>query len=514
MDRKIIYYSTSVFIISFIIHFSLTYNIDFFAEDNLFFGGDLNNPHNLTFKELRNNFLNGLLTTDQFFQVNYGIRPFHNIFTSVLSYLFGINIIIMRLTKVIMFSIIPLILFLFCIKTSKNYLTSFLVSVYFILLPENLFLNFYLIESLPYSTLFLVLSIFIFFFYYYEKSYSKLLMCFNGFLIILFTRISILIKHQGRIAFLLFGIFLAYLYPKKLIKTKYWLLILLLLIISYPILGIFNNTTSTDVSQHTGITTFNDASNAMITFVKTLPITFYPHGVFLAILFVVILFLNIVFIYLKASVVEDNHVLKESIIFSLIWFVLGAITLFIGRTLVFEPGNYMMRYYYSYLLFPQTLLLFAYPHHFLSKYKFRIIHYIIIFFLILAIFHNGYRLNSARGGWGDWILGWQTVRDYVESNNQTDVLIVLSPPPFYFRSKDKIIISEYTLDKTKLFNISKSFKNIYVVLDRAELEYKPDYLYLNTILKVSDSSIYNTFKTYLFRRESQTRFHIYQFNSS
>lgn len=521
--RVFIFLPILVFILSLLINFSMTYNIDFFWEDGLFFG-DITHPRQISLSEISEKFSEGLLTTKQFYGVYYSDRPFHNLFTDLLYYFFGANYTLIRFGKSFLFSFIPLLLFLFARNVTKNNLLSLLISVYFIFLPENFFLNFYLIEALPYSTLFLVLSVFIFYFFYYDKQYSYVKTSIIAFLIIFFARISILIKHQARILFLLIGFFLIFFDFKKLFQLKYLLLIISLLAISIPILGFLKHAESSDFSEHQNIKNSSDFFNFTLTFIKTLPITFYPHSLFLLILIILEIF---VFIFTKRLSKNDSDIsqsLFKLFIFSTTWFILGAATLFVGRTLVFDEGNFMMRYYYSYILFPQTLILFSLilllferiPELKLINTEVfsidirKLIKYLILVFLLLAVFHNAYRLNSARGGWGDWILGWQTIRDYIDNNMSNSAIAVRGNAPIdYLRiNKNNTIFQHHSFDKEGLYNISKNFSNVYVVPDRSSIE-RP-YLKLVENIKVRDNSFYSRIK-YLIGRKSQANFYIYQF---
>ena len=424
---------------------------------------------------------------------------------------------LVRLVRAILFAIIPTVLFLFMTYASGEYLLSALFAFYFIILPENWFLIFYAVEPLLYANLFTSLAVFLFFSKYNNLKNSRMFTFLIGFLIFLFSRIAILIKHQSRTNFLLFSIFLFINDRKRLFMKRNLILICALFFISFPVLGFLQSGETTDILTHLEIKDWGDVWQKTTLFFETLPATFYPHAFILVLVLLISIMFHILGILriLRRNIPtneKNSVIIGQLALFSLIWFLLEAIMLFIGRTLVFEENN-IMRYYYAYLLFPQILFLFSYSLYVIKEYsitnKQNILKFVFLISVLLAIFHNGLRLSQTRGGWGDYFLGWRTIGDYVDSQTNNGVIVFqhTNGVPFYFRTNNSIEMSTDIESKEVLLNFSKRFQDVYVG-SSAKYPNKP-YLELNAKLIVTDNSPYAKFKRLI--GKCPKLFYVYKF---
>jgi len=511
MMHKYYVSAIGVFLLSFLLQFLLLYNIDLFWEDEIFLDTALS-KYEISINHIGSNFFSALLNTKQFYEVKYLDRPLHNFMTSVFVYLFGIDVFMIRAAKIFLFSILSVLMFFFAFRVSNNLLASFLISAYFIVLPENWFINFYAVEALLYANIFTVLAVFTFYFFYCVDTINRYWSIVAGIFIVIFSRVAILIKHQSRTNFFLFSLFLLLTDSKKLLRPKYFVVILVLLSISFPFFGVFSFNESTNLGTHMGINSGNDIFYKFETFFNTLPISFYPHAVFL--LISVLILSMALFLSLKNKQNFSNNeirLLRQAVIFFAVWFILETTVLFIGRKLVFEEHS-MMRYYYAYLLFPQTLLLFTFAFFLIrlnrnEKWKVYL-NLILVILIFMAVIHNMYRLNHDRGGWGDFAIGWQNVRNYIDSNANNSVLVAPPWTPFFFKQNNSLYTTSDLDNSLYLKNLSRKFSAVYVA---NQAPFNRSYLNLTTTLTVNDTSAYSKIKSFI-GRKSSAHFYVYRFN--
>lgn len=496
-----------VFLFTFLWFFMLTYNFNYYWEDGLFFGVSLDvvkNPEAHSVMVLSMRFLKIMTTPEHYYGVSYLGRPLNDFYSEVFG-LLGYNVFTFRAVRASLVGILFIFIFLFMKKfekeesvvsdnnvsgnkqfmNSKN-LICLLSLTYFLMIPELWMLTTYLVDSLILVIIFEVVALYLFFFYYNDDTITNravLGIIFVG--IIFFTNIAILARHLGRINFLLFFLFLLMTDRKKIVTWRYGSLIIALFLLSFPVLGILDGNTVEDVlgiSENTGKSGISGTASLIITFFKTVHLSFLPHGFFL----VVLLFFSLVahaYGYLKSksiSTVEDKHLLffLNLSLFSLIWFSLMVFSFYIARGLILE-ATFVRREFMIFLI-PQTIFMISYAQYVYKAYfpSKKVFQYMIYIFIILAIVHNAGRLNDWRGGWGAYFLGYDTVRQYVDDNAENSLLIIphWHGSPIYFFSTNQhamvaditntSLLRQYALNYTDVFitsQYSMSFNESFVV---------------------------------------------------
>ena len=240
-----------VIILSFVSMFSLTYNFNLFWEDSYLlktYSDYEHNPEKYTVKELTKLFVTTLFSPFKpselnkktcgnccsVYRLNYLCRPLSENMYLFLVAPFGINVIHHRIAKTILYSLLMLIYLYFFLKplqesceksikprstSRENTLFFLLLTGYLLVLPELFIAVLYYVDLLLLTTFCATLALFLFYFFYNKNlgmMPSSLL--FLG--IIIFTQISILTKHVGRINFALIFLFLLITDRKKLLQPK------------------------------------------------------------------------------------------------------------------------------------------------------------------------------------------------------------------------------------------------------------------------------------------------------
>lgn len=529
--------------------FLLTYNFNFFWEDGhalAVYKDYKHNPEQYTPKSLAKLFVTTLFYPFKnseinkktcacclVYKLNYMCRPLHDAMYSILIGSLGINIIQYRITKAALFSLLMLIYLYFLWQPlkdfweknkkqknilSKNILVVVLITAYLAVLPEFFIATLYYVDELFSTMFFATLALFLFYFFY-NKDCGKIktILLFLG--ITIFTHISILIKHVARINFLLIFSFLLLTDKKKLIQPKYFLLILMLLFLSVPFLGfleLFSGEsiyTIMGISGHLGGET--ETFELLLNFIKTFHLSFIPHAKFLLIF---LLFMAGLHIYALLKKINHQHAsinttpIKNIVIWSGIWFLLEAVSLFISRGFNMER-MFFLRMEFSIFIFSQILFVssyayFVYNKHFIGK---KIIYYTIILILLLSISHNVLRLNEWRGGWGAYFLKYDAARTYVDEHEKNAVLLVKESHalPTYFVSNNTIKMIPDILNVSVIESFAKNYSTI-LVAHTVPIDFMSERMQNTINLTIIDKSPYGMFKK-IIGRYYESKIYIYTF---
>ncbi len=518
-----------VFLVSFLWFYILTYNFNFFWEDTWVFDeyeNSIKAPEAYTFKALTISFAKLITNKDILYEVRYGARPLNPFYVSLFASTFGLNVIHQRIAKAVLVGILFVFIFLFVKKIGKQEevifsykrfslnnqsILCFLLLSYILMLPELWILTLYIVDSFLITMVFEVIVMCLFFFYYNnDQIKNKLILSILFFCIAFFTHIVTLTRHIGRINFVLFFLFLLLTDKKKILTWKFGSLIVVLLLISFPVFGIISAgvgstskmSDSLGITEHTGTTGTMGLFYLSIIFLKTVHLSFLPHGIFLGVLLILFIVFHI-YAYLNARKEKTEQVcdkdvilLRNIFIFSFIWFVLVVFVFYIARGLVFDIVSFL-RCEFVIFIVPQTLFIIAYTQFVYKKYfsKKIVFQYLIYLFLILAILSNVQRLNEWRGGWGSYYLGYNTVRQYVDEHAEHAVLIIpfdhASPIYFFSTNQHKMEVEQTNISLLKEYQ--KNYTSVFIT-NRHELIFNESSVVNIANLTIIDDSPYGRIK--------------------
>lgn len=513
--------------------YSLTYNFNFFWEDSYIIGSYnivVHDPDKYTFPKLLLLFLDTIIAPEQFYGIAYGWKPIQEEFIYLFTTsLFGINVLTYRILRAALFAALITLSTSFLLRglypkiyfdnepelQTKNTLFSPTTLViifisYFAVLPEIWAATLYGPDTLLLTLFFSVIALALFLFFYNNDAIQNtwiVSLVFFG--IIVFTELSILTKHVGRINFLIIFLFLCFTDYKKLLKPRYFMLILLLFCLSFPILGItrvFDGESLPTILGISGHLTNNTGETGIfetaLRFFSTAHLAFIPHAYFLIAAFVFFLALQLFCLYTKREAHVVPTSLKELVIFSGIWFVFSAFIFFIARGFVFDPMHFL-RFEFSVFLIPQTLFLISYCLFIIYRYfpDSKKLLCILILFLLLATAHNALRLNEWRGGWGAYFLGYDTVRQYVDDHAENALLVLPynhASPLYFINSTNNYVLEPDITNTTLLHSYADNYSTVFIA--------STDYLFYNdpTIvniqnLTIRDTSLYGMVKKAIMR---------------
>ena len=529
-----------VFLLSFLWFYSLTYNFNFFWEDTWIFGAydtSLKSPELYSGIAFTKTFLHAITDTEHFYRINYYARPLGEFYISVLGSTLGLNVLSQRVAKVILASLLMVVVYFFCSligrKDSKIQillgckfscfneciLFSFLFLFYLLLLPELWILTLYLVDSLIFTILIETLALFLFFFYYLDdnlKSKWKISLLF--FCIVFLTHIATLIRHIGRINFLIFFFFLLFTDVKKLFSWRYGTLISILFLVSFPIFGFFDADQGQDtlgITEHTGKSGLLGKITLVLGFLKDIYLAFLPHGLFLFLLLGIAILAHVYGCFRLKPIEDDLYLInvKKLAMFSLLWFLLAVGTFYIARGLAFDPLSFL-RCEFVIFIIPQTLFILSYAKYVSQRYfsKKRVMNYIILLFLFLAILSNIQRLNEWRGGWGGYFLGYDTARQYMDKHAIDALLIVpfdhaiaayFTPPS----TNQEIMVSDFR-NSSLLQSYKENYTSVFIAAHYPLTFDDPTILNIEN-LTIQDNSPYGQLKK-LLRKYYATPIYLYE----
>lgn len=515
-----------IFLFSFLWMFSLTGNFDFFWEDSYIIGSYkivTQNPTDYTFSKIIILFLDTITAPEQFYGIAYGWKPIQeNFIYFFAAALFGNDFSQYRIARALLFAILISLSVSFLLQPCLEYLYKentksirlkkrgailtiiILFMLYVIMLPEFWITTLYMQDTLLITLLFSAIALALFFlFYTNENIQNKYWIALLFFLILFFTELSILTKHIGRINFAIIFLFLLFTDYKKLLKPKYFMLILFLFCLSFPILGItriFDGESLPTILGISGHLTSNTGQAGILQtalrFFSTAHLAFIPHAYFLVAAFVFFFVLQLFCLYRKREIYAVPQFLKELVIFSGIWFVLSAFIFFIARGFVFDPMHFL-RFEFGVFLIPQTLFLVSYSLFVLYRYfpESKKLFCILILFLLFATVHNALRLNEWRGGWGAYFLGYDTVREYVDAHESNAILLLEYnwASPIIFLSSNKAEMVGDLTNNTTIYDYAANYSAVYIV-QRFPLEFSDPAIVNVANLTIVDTSAYGWIK--------------------
>lgn len=522
MQRKKLLFIV-VFLFSFLWMLSLTYNFNFFWEDSYIIGQYniyRNDPEAYTPLKLIALFVDTLVAPEQFYGISYGWKPMQEQFIyQFIASTLGINILVLRVSKALLFAGLVTLWFWFLaplFSVSEKRISLFhapfvmvvLLWLYLLFIPESWLMTLYFEDTLLLTLFFATLPLALFYFCYNnDKIQNKYVLSLLFFIMVLFTELSILTKHVGRINFLLILVFLFFTERKKILTIRYGLLILVLFSLSFPIVGFFKVFTGVPlvdilgISTHTGIeSTTGGITSLLFTFVKTFPQAFLPHAFFLLLLLVITLLLHIAALCLRKQPSSDPYTftMRSLSIFSFWWFLFTSFASFIARGFIFD-NMFFLRFEFMLFIFPQALFIISYALFIFKKYYSlqKIFLCLILIFLLFAVLQNIQRLNEWRGGWGAYFLGYDTARQYVDEHAQNAVLFVelthASPTYFVPPSTNQHIMTGDIMNSTLLRSYAKNYSTVYVT-QRYPLTFSDPSIVNVANLTIIDNSLYGRIK--------------------
>jgi len=525
---KVILLYSIIFLTSFIWMYSLTYNFNFFWEDSYIIGSYnivAHDPNQYTFPKLLLLFLDTIIAPEQFYSLAYGWKPIQEEFIYLfLAGTISENILLYRFLKASLFGFFIVLSFCFFYQlknafSSENILSKpfsfhdilipLLSCAYLLVLPSFWTMTLYLQDTLLLTITFATVALVLFYLFYNNDTLQNtFLLGILLFFIVFFTELSILTKHVGRLNVMIIFFFLLFTNKKKIFTMRYGILLLLLFSISFPILGFFDILSGKPLLEILGISSHMGIEGQAATriffialqFITTLPYAFFPQAIFLLFCFLLffVLHLYTLFSGQKGEYTQDTERLSSLSFFSLFWFLFAALSLFIARGFVFDP-LFFTRFERSLFQVPQALFLityslFVYKRYYSTK---KILHYVILLFLILSIGHNLIRLNESRGGWGAYFLGYDTVRQYLDEYEENALLLLpmdhSSPLYFVPPSTNKHLMITDLTNSTVLHSFQQNYSAVYIA-NRYPLVFDDLSIVNLANLTIKDSSPYGIFK--------------------
>ena len=472
----------------------------------------LQHPEEYSFGKQITTFFVLLVDLHKFLMVDYSSKTLDFFFVNLLPSLLGLNVVWYRVIRSIGGAILLIVYFYIFYRMSDKIdktVLSFLLICFISVLPELWITVLYGQDSLLFTLLFGTAALVLFFFCYYEheESQSSNKQWILFLLIVLLTHISNLIKHVGRINFIIIFFFLLLTNKKKILTVKYGFLMLMLLLLSVPFGTLFSKAFSSDgldINKLGSAGATDHQTNFFmlgVNFLKTFYLTFFEHASFLVPLFLIFLSLWI-WKWKQMETTDQKQVqfLKEVCLFSLCWFVFAALALHLTRGLVFDR-TYWIRFQFIIFIVPQVLFIMSFC-LFICRTRFptrRILVYIIYFFLILAVFHNIMRLNEWRGGWGAYYLGYDTARQYVDEHAENALLVMpfdhASATYFVKSNNAHMLVSDIT-NSSLLSSYLANYSAVYIA-NKAEMTFDDSAVVNIANLTIIDTSPYGRLKAFI-----------------
>lgn len=512
-----------VLIISFFWTFMLTYNFFFFWEDGWIFSEAKLVESFSSIEKVKiytTALFETLIDSRNLLLSNYYYKPLSERYVGFIGGMLGTNILYHHFVKSMLAGIFFVLIYMFLRKADntptqtphghniiQRALSQPLLLLYFLSLPELWILTLYLLDVMLFAMIFEIAALYLFFFYYHDKIYTKKYVCILFFLILFFSYIAILAIQIGRINFLLFSLFLLITDRKKLLYLRNITLIVVLLFFSFPIVGIIGASLfgSLNIIDVIGLNIYGSGervSAIILSFFKTINFAFFPQAFFLVILSLLFILLHTYgYFKIKSEENENTILLKKLLVFNTLWFVMSAFAFHIGRGLVFDLLAFL-RFEYTLFLIPMGLMLIYYPFFVYKKYfaTNKFLNYVIILFVLLAIFHNLVRLNEFRGGWGAYVLGYNTVREYVDENADGALLLVrldhAIPTYFPSNSTNDIRMQSDLTNMTQLLSYKDNYTRIFVT-SQSPMQFDDSSVVNIANLTIKDTSPYGLLKRVL-----------------
>lgn len=413
-----------IFLLVFSFSFLFTYSIDFFWEDIFLFA-----PQESLFSTL-SSMLSSLLSTHTLYTIDYGYRPLQHLSWLFFSSLFDTNIILFRLFRSLVFSSLLTLVYLFISRFTGYFFASF--PVLFLLWSPELWLSLLYTEDVAlYMHFFTVLAFFSFFHFFvldeesFSSSFSKKHLFFM-FLIVLFSRLSVLFKGEGRLLTLVVACYSCYVFILFFLKRAtfsffmtYFLLSSLLIITTLPVLGILRYP-FTNVPFLVVPSAPSDGSSLLL-FFDRLSFLGSIFGTPLLLFFSLCLFSLFVFICFFKHLDFQKKPISPLLILSLVWFLLSVFMVYSARGFSYDYSMTFQLMDFQFILIPFILLttftlLLLYQllaEHFLSYNKFFASVFCLAFVIILCFQSSHFLYWSFY--WGDYFGAAQSAKEQVDT---------------------------------------------------------------------------------------------------
>lgn len=364
-----------------------------------------------------------------------------------------------------------------------------------------------------------VSSIFLFYFCY-QKANSKVKVFMYIVIILLVTRFSILLKEEGRLLLFIIVGYLMITNFKNLCFKKNIILILLLFLTTFPFYG--GITSFIRSEQGAGLSKFIFIIKESARLFDYL--TFLHGSILLGMVIVSVFVMS--FYLIKVKLLADNVEKKRSIsqnldlaVLAFIWF-LGALMMpLFDKGLEYttlKGAWFQVDFFYS--LFPFVLFCFLSLSFILEvipgKFK-KVISLVIFISLLFSLGFHLVELNRLVGSYRDYFIGFDTVRDYIDNNNDVDSVLIL---PFDGQTAQTMFLTNnYVtfLSLTDMTNITlleriKGNKTALYVTNSYPLEFSSsESIEQVAVVSPMFNSYYARLK-YLFGRESDKKLYIYK----
>ena len=423
---------------------------------------------------------------------------------------FKTNIVLYRVTGILLVTILPVLLFLLFIKL-KRMLLGITAVIMYLFFPQLWQMS--LGTGLPTLMTHLATVSALFIFYcYYQNSKGTLKTILLAFLIFFLTRFSILLKEEGRIVFVIIFLYLLITNFKAILQPKNVFLLFLLFSIAYP----FNS----GLQSFTYYKTNASIIDLVSTFVSRSNVLLFVFGK-INLLICGLVIIGLIAFLIKLNKTADNETtsLFRLTTFSFIWLSNSIMFPFLGKG--FEPVTEKSWWQVDFLfsIFPFVLLIFA-GILFLSKlihkdylkksYLASISILILISFIMQAITFNGFV-----GGLRDYYIGYDTAREMIDNLyfKEKAVLIslgdVIGMPQTVSSLNYLIAMNSDTMSNiTILKAIQNNHPHIYVAANQ-ELLIISNITKNTTIIVPRENSVYESIKK-IIRGPKTARYYLYE----
>lgn len=484
---------TFIFLSSWLFYFIMTFGINYFWEDIYFITPTESSVSIEIFKGFKD-----LFDISSILRIDYTHRPLQHRYWESLPVFFGQSRIAARTFRAIFPAILTLFLFIIIKKTISTKKAIFAIML-FLLTTEILIATLYAQDVMIMMNVITTLALITFFFKYrYSKNINEYLWIF---LILFLTRISILLKHEGRI---ILPIILGYaiVCERTLFKrTSFYILLLFLFLFSIPI----GCQLAEQPCMIFGMEQQPTLDYIMNFFIR-LPVVINLLGI--PSIFLAILSLSNILIRFR----QDER--TRLFILAFIWFSLELLFVYAARQ--FTPQMYprasFQRIDLAAVIFPFILATFA-GWQYSSK---KIIQILFISLFMFSLFDHSQDIYYWRSGWGEYYDGWEYFRQYFDKKNENSLLVITPASfgaPFYFSTNNKlVVIDPYNIDY--VLNYTKT-KNYYAVdrLTPGSHSTLTGKLFTNCeIITPTDTTLFGIFKKIFLNKDLQGTFHLCKYN--
>ena len=482
----------------------LSEGFDFFWEDDQF----LVNPEVSSVLIIKQSFLAVFDISTSLQRVHFWDRPLQQAYWTSLSTIFRKDVVFVRILRALFPALMAVLLFL-ALKKRLMLKECILAIIYLITFTELFISVLYAQDVMLYMNSMMVATLLTFFFMYLNQK-SSWKETSSVIAIVFLARIASAFKHEGKLVLPIIFLFAILCRRDLFRKQSFWWLMIGLAVATFPLLCVLGEGECFNLEFGEELPLFE----FILTFFRSLRTYVFVIGLPTLTFFVLIAGLFCYFHLMKRKTPKPE---TDFVIFCIAWLVAEFCFVYSARGA--DPMKYIgqtwQRIDFAPILFPLTLLIFSClaaikKSIFSSEKQKQFALLLLNTLIILAVILHAANLNSWRGGWGDYFLGWQTVGDFVDLNANNSVLVepYNHGYPFYFRTNNSQIMLTDIANYSLLFNLSKQFTQVYVA-NRSPVEVK-SYLQLKAELQPHDRSLYARMKK-LIGRSSQAKFYVYLF---